>query len=79
MSSIHDYFSMGERRADLFALADLIPDRDMTEVVRLERDPDGALAWMRRQIEIFAAWPADRVEDRARLRWSLFFGDEALQ
>lgn len=76
MSSVHDYMAIEERRADLFALVDLIPDRDLEVAVRAHPSPLSALWWMVGQIQQFTTeWPKDRLEDRARLRWELFFGE----
>ncbi len=76
MSSIHDWTSLEERRADLFALADLIPDRELAAAVATEASPAGALQWMRERVGLFAGdWPEGRIEDRARLRWGLYFGE----
>lgn len=62
MSSMHDYTTLEERRADLFALADLLPEREM------RNDPD----WLAAEISLFAPdWPADRLFDRAALRLAL--------
>jgi hypothetical protein len=77
LSSFQDYFSLEERRADLFALADLIPDRELVPAIRAQPSPLGALWWMVGQVQQFATgWPKDRLEDRARLRWELFFARE---
>ncbi|MBK8006736.1 MAG: hypothetical protein IPK12_23390 [Gemmatimonadetes bacterium] len=74
MSSVHDYMALEERRADLFALVDLIPDRELEAAVRAHHSPVSARWWMEGQIQQFAAdWPKDRLEDRARLRWELYF------
>lgn len=74
MSSIEDPMTMEERRADLFALADLVPDRELVAAVHAHPKPGGALAWMSSRILTLApSWPVERVEDRARLRWELHF------
>jgi hypothetical protein len=73
MSSIHDWMSMEERRADLYALADLVPDRHLETTLRADPSPLSARWWMESQIQQYApAWPRPRLEDRARLRWRLF-------
>lgn len=74
MSSVHDYMALEERRADLFGLVDLVPDRDLAAAVRAHHSPTTARWWMESQIQQFAPnWPKDRLEDRARLRWQLYF------
>lgn len=78
MSSILDASTIEERRADLYALADLVPDRDLAEILKLEPDPPGALVWLKGQIRRVAPmWPVERLEDRARLRWLLFLEMES--
>jgi Zn-dependent peptidase ImmA (M78 family) len=62
MSSVLDYTTLEERRADLFALADLIPERALAGHRRLE-------AWLIRQIKRYAPnWPFERIWDRTKLR-----------
>lgn len=62
MSNAQDWTSLEERRADLFALADLIPDRG------LRKDPD----WIARAIVAYAPdWPMARLRDRVDLRLRL--------
>lgn len=79
MSSVLDHMTLEERRADLFGLADLIPDRDLATIVRVEPSPEGAREWMRHRIrELTPGWPEQRLEDRASLRWALFFAEETL-
>jgi len=74
LSSFQDWMSLEERRADLFALADLIPDRLLEAVVGAHSSPLSALWWMASQVQQFVpGWGKDRVEDRARLRWELYF------
>lgn len=64
MSSILDHMTLEERRADLFALADLIPDR---EVVGRSAE------WLAGEISGYApAWSADRLFDRTTLRLALW-------
>lgn len=62
MSLMHDYMTLEERRADLFALADLIPDRDLpADAVMLAAD-----------VARYAPeWPLARLWDRVRLRRTL--------
>lgn len=63
MSSVSDWMALEERRADLFALADLIPDR------LLRDDPE----WLAAEISLLAPdWPADRLFDRVGLRLALW-------
>lgn len=63
MSTTLDWTTQSERRADLFALADLIPDREMRD------DPD----WLTAEIGAFAAdWSSERLFDRASLRLLLW-------
>ena len=73
MSSILDYDTLEERRADLFALADLVPDRLLDEILlggARVRDLPAAIA---REVRRYAPeWPARRVRDRSRLRAELF-------
>ncbi len=73
MSSILDYGTLEERRADLFALADLVPDRLIDEAL-LAGTPLRALPiWVASEIRRYAAaWPDPRVRDRARLRVALY-------
>lgn len=72
MSSALDYMSMAERRADLFALADLIPDRDLDVLERANYSSGEKRRWIRNSITLYApSWPADRVDDRVELRIGL--------
>jgi hypothetical protein len=74
MSSILDHMTLEERRADLYALADLLPDRTLAGAVITEPSPERGLRWMEGQVQQFAAtWSRERVRDRAQLRWDLFF------
>jgi Zn-dependent peptidase ImmA (M78 family) len=62
MSQVNNWMSLEERRADLFALADLIPDRE------LRPDPE----WLAGEISLLVPdWPAERVFDRVGLRLAL--------
>lgn len=66
MSSLHDWMAMEERRADLFALADLIPNRVLGGLT---------LGELEREIRQFAPlWPATRIADRGLLRMMLAAG-----
>ena len=72
MSSILDYMTLEERRADVFALADLIPWRTLEALPRAP-DPHAMLRYVTGEIRAFAPdWPLRRVRDRARLRLALF-------
>jgi hypothetical protein len=63
MSQVNDWMSLEERRSDLFALADVIPDREMRE------DPE----WLAGEISLLAPdWPAERLFDRVELRLALW-------
>lgn len=73
MSSMLDVMSLEERRADLFALADMVPDLWIAEV------PSTGYAdleyWVAERIRVLLpSWPEERVKDRARLRVLLFGG-----
>lgn len=69
MSSVTDWMTLEERRADLFALADLVPDRVLTEWRARGLALEAAVA---REIRRYApAWPAGRVGDRVALRLRL--------
>lgn len=73
MSSILDYDTLEERRADLFALADLIPDRQVDEFLLAGGHVRDLPGWVARQTRSFAPdWPIRRVRDRARLRAELY-------
>ena len=72
MSSILDYMTLEERRADLFTLADLIPDRQLQTLQ--------ASGYSVRELEhrvtceikrCTPTWPADRIADRRALRLSM--------
>jgi hypothetical protein len=72
MSSVLDLMSLEERRADLFALVDMVPDLWISEV------PSNGAAdlqyWVAERIRVLLpSWPEERVKDRARLR-VLYFG-----
>jgi hypothetical protein len=73
MSSMVDVMSLEERRADLFALADMVPDWWLEEVAtKGEGELEvWAAEWIRMLIP---SWPGQRVQDRARLRVRLFRG-----
>ena len=67
-----DTFSYSERRADLFAVADLVPPWTLSP-------PRGGRRWSHVELEVQQAfreltggWSAERVRDRAALRVQLF-------
>lgn len=63
MSTSLDPFTISERRADLFALVDLIPDRDLHD------DPE----WLAGEISSYAPdWSGERLFDRVDLRLALW-------
>jgi hypothetical protein len=73
MSSMLDVMSIEERRADLFALADMVPDYWIAEV------PSEGYAdleyWVAERIRVLLpSWPEERIKDRARLRVAFFGG-----
>ncbi len=72
MSSMFDYMTLEERRADLFAMADLIPDRELKER-RVASYTEGELRrWVTGEVRRYAPeWPASRIEDRIALRMQL--------
>ena len=73
MSSVLDYDTLEERRADLFALADLIPDRQLDEVLLAGRPVRELSGFVRTQVQLYAAeWPMRRIRDRTRLRLALY-------
>jgi hypothetical protein len=73
MSSVLDLMSLEERRADLFALADMIPDHWIAEVPSEGRAD--VEYWVAERIRVLIpSWPEERVKDRARLRVDLFGG-----
>lgn len=66
--------SLEESVADLFALADLIPNRLLADRVDTWRLPEGRiLAELMAEVLQFAPdWSPDKVLDRVRLRWALW-------
>lgn len=73
MSSILDHSTFEERRADLFALSDLIPDRQIDAVLLDGRPAPAVQRWLTEQVRIYAPdWLARRVRDRVRLRMALY-------
>lgn len=73
MSLITDYKTMEERRADLFALADLFPDREVEALIATSSQVRRVDASLRQEIRTFAPeWPRDRLADRVRLRLALY-------
>jgi hypothetical protein len=75
MSSILDYMMLEERRADLFALADMVADW-MVEGLHASGAPAEKVELeLRRHVKALAPeWPAARVRDRSRLRLALYEG-----
>lgn len=67
MSSVMDLMSLEERRADLFALVDMIPDYRIAEIPS-EGVADLELGVAARIRKLLPSWPEERVMDRARLR-----------
>jgi Zn-dependent peptidase ImmA (M78 family) len=74
MSSAFDWMTLEERRADLFALADLVPDRELRRLVGEGYSTDELFRWMWCEIKRYTleAWPTRRVHDRAVLRLALW-------
>lgn len=73
MSLITDYMTMEERRADLFALADLFPNQAIDVLIATGARTVTVQAALRRELRIFAPdWPSDRLTDRVRLRLALY-------
>jgi hypothetical protein len=73
MSSVLDLMSLEERRADLFALVDMVPDHWIVEVPTLSAaDLEYRIA--ERIRVLLPSWPTERVKDRARLRAKYFAG-----
>jgi uncharacterized protein DUF955 len=65
--------SMEEAEADLFALADLMPDRELAGVVDAHLSDDMLRAYlMARILEYAPHWMPERVLDRVNLRWALW-------
>lgn len=76
MSSALDWMTLCERRADLFAIADLIPDCKIADERAAGADEQDLLWWLCRRIASFAhSWPLERIQDRARLRLALWEED----
>ena len=72
MSSVLDFMAIEERRADLFALADLVPDRTLAELRGRRYRFDELTRWLWCEIKRFApAWSTVRVADRVGLRLAL--------
>ena len=72
MSSVLDFMAIEERRADLFALADLVPDRTLLELERKGYTLDERARWLWCELKRFApAWSTVRVADRVGLRLAL--------
>lgn len=66
MSDALDYMTISERRADLFALANVLDDPTIDCLASTrERLMGNVQQWIQ---DLAPDWPADRVEDRARLR-----------
>jgi len=62
-----------ERVADLFALADLVPGRELQRARRRRQSWREVKAYVRDWVEMFAgAWDEGRVGDRVRLRVMLY-------
>lgn len=73
MSSILDYMSLEERRAALFALADLIPDRQLSTIASAAYSSLDIKRWLIQEIRPYArGWPEERLRDRALLREGLY-------
>lgn len=73
MSSILDYMTLEERRADLFALADMVADWMVEGLFASGAAADRVERELRRHVKALAPeWPAARVRDRTRLRLALF-------
>lgn len=66
---ILNYSTVSERRADLFALAVVLRDRELAPVLALEPTRRRRVAALAHAIRrVVPDWPSDRVEDRATLR-----------
>jgi hypothetical protein len=75
MSSILDYMTLEERRADLFALADLVADWMVEGIYASGVPAEKVEMELRRHVKALAPeWPAARVRDRTRLRLALYVG-----
>lgn len=73
MSSILDDSTLEERRADLFALADMVPDWWLDELVASGAVRRKVEQELRRHVRALAPeWPASRARDRTRLRLALY-------
>lgn len=70
MSTAFDPMTLEERRADLFALADIIPERELDRLRALEYSADELFHWVWCEILRYVAgsWDTERVRDRTRLR-----------
>ncbi len=71
--SDHDWRKDAEGVADLFAIADLIPDRMIREALAAGLSPVETERWMQGEIWRYVpSWSPARLEDRAELRMALF-------
>ncbi len=65
----HDWRGREETVADLFALVDLIPDRQLAELRAAGYAPDELARWVYCEIARYAPrWPTERIGARAQLR-----------
>jgi hypothetical protein len=73
MSSIYDWMTVEERRADLFAIADLVPGRMLRELALRGLTLDERMHWLWCELKRYAPmWPTARIADRVGLRLALY-------
>ena len=73
MSNVLDHMTLEERRADLFALADLLPDWQLDALTASGAGPAVVERELRRHVTALAPeWPLQRIRDRSRLRLTLY-------
>ena len=68
----HDWRGFEESVADLFAIADLVPDRMLREAEEAGLNPVETGRWVQGEIWRYVPnWPDARIQDRAALRLAL--------
>lgn len=73
MSDMLNFMALEERRSDLFACADLWPDRVIDDLVRAGYTLDERIHWLWCGLKTFAPkWPTARIADRVGLRLALY-------
>lgn len=71
--SEREWDTESEGIADLFAIADLVPDRVIREVLAAGLNPVEVERWIQGEIWRYVPnWPEARINDRAARRWDLF-------